>query len=178
MRSSRLLLGLVLSLTWAGCDTSDLSDAERVVGRWEAVSVNVRVGSALSVPVVTFGDAASSGSLVVESRGFFEMDLALGGKVIIPNTDVTITLPQEVDLSGTYVLDDVAKTVTVTRGSRATTLKYDLTPFLGGGESIQFIAENAEDLVALLGLELADAEAFFSVASGASLRFQRVTLQQ
>jgi ABC-type amino acid transport substrate-binding protein len=75
------------------------------------------------------------------------------------------------------VLDDVAKTIVVTRGSRSTTLRYDLTPFLGGGESIQFVADNAEELVALLDLELGDAEAFFSVASGGSIRFRR-TVQQ
>jgi len=174
MRMPRLLLCLVLSLTWAGCDTSDLTDAERFVGRWEAASVNVRIGSALAVPVVTLGEGASSGTLLVESGGFFDMEVTLGGKVIIPNTDVTINLPPKVDLSGTYMLDDVAKTMTITRGSNSTTLKYDLTPFLGGGESIQFVAENADELVALLDLELADAEAFFSVASGASLRFRRI----
>ena len=177
MRFSHLLLSLVLVLTWAGCDTSDLTDAERFVGRWEAASINVRVGTAVAVPVVTLGDGGSSGTLLVESRGFFDMEVMLGGKVIIPNTDVTINLPQEVDLSGTYMLDDVAKTVTVTRGANSTTLKYDLTPFLGGGESIQFVAENADELVALLELPSEEAEAFFSVASGASLRFRRIIQQ-
>ncbi|GAB5537680.1 MAG: hypothetical protein Rubg2KO_39290 [Rubricoccaceae bacterium] len=174
MRLPRLLLCLALSLTWAGCDTSELTDAERVVGRWEAASVNVRVGSALAVPVVTLGQGGSSGTLRIESRGAFDMEVGLGGKVIIPNTDVTINLPQEVDLSGTYMLDDVAKTMTVSRGPRSTTLRYDLTPFLGGGESIQFIAENADELVTLLDFPPEEAEAFFSVASGASLRFRRI----
>ena len=178
MRSPRFLLGLLLALTWVGCDTSDQPDAERIVGRWEATSLNVRVGNALAVPVVVLGEGASNGSLLIESRGFFEMKLALGGKVIIPNTDVTVNLPQQVDLSGTYVLDDVARTITVTRGSRSATFPYDLTPFLSGGDSIQLVAENAEELVELLDLELEDAEAFFSVASGASLRFQRTTSQQ
>ncbi|MEO0559818.1 MAG: hypothetical protein AAF170_16735 [Bacteroidota bacterium] len=173
----RLFLVVVLSLTWAGCDSSDLTDAERFVGRWEAASVNVRIGSAVAVPVVTLGEGGSSGTLLVESRGFFDMEVTLGGKVIIPNTDVTINLPQKADLSGTYMLDDVAKTVTITRGSQSTTLKYDLTPFLGGGDSIQFIAENADELVALLELAPEEAEAFFSVASGASLRFRRIIQQ-
>ena len=178
MLRSRLLFCLVLSLAWVGCDTSDLSDAERLVGRWDAQTINVRIGDQLAIPVVTLGDGASSGSLLIESRGYFEMSLSLGGKVVIPNTDVTVNLPQRVDLTGTYMLDNAANTITVTRGSASTTLRYDLTPFLGGGESIQFIAENPEELVALLDIEPEAAEAFFSVASGGSLRFRRATSQQ
>ena len=173
MRLVRFLFVLAVSLSWAGCDTSDLSDAERIVGRWDAASINVRVGSDVAIPVVTLGEGAASGTLLVESRGFLDMTLRLGGKIIIPNTDVTVNLPQQVDLSGTYMLDDVAKTITGSRGSSSATFTYDLTPFLGGGESIQLVADNADELVALLDLELADAEAFFSVASGASLRFRR-----
>ena len=173
MIRSRLLLVVLAALAWGGCDSNDLSDAEQIVGTWEPVSINAIIGGSLPVPVATLGQGGSSGTLLIESRGFFDLDIALGGKVIIPNTDVTVNLPAEVDLSGTYTLDDAAETITVTRGTRSTTVRYDLTPFLGTVESLQFVAQSPDELVALLGVAQEDAEAFFAVASGASIRFQR-----
>ena len=170
---SRLLLVVLAALAWGGCDTSDLSDAEQIVGTWEPVSLNAVIGGALPVPIATLNQGQSAGTLVIESSGFIDLDITLGGKVVIPNTDVTVNLPADLDLSGTYTLDDAANTLTVRRGTRTTTLRYDLTPFLGTVESLQFVAESPDELVGLLGVSQEDAEAFFAVASGASIRFQR-----
>lgn len=173
MRALRLLTLLSVVLAWAGCDSGgDLTDAERIVGQWETVSLNVQIANAAAVPLTSL---EGNGDLLVTSRGEFEMDVRFGSKVIIPNTDVTVNLPSGIDLTGTYQLDDTARTLTVTRGARSATFGYDLSSFLGGADLLQFVADSPEEAVALLDLDPADVDAFFSVATGASISFRRAT---
>lgn len=170
------ILGLVVigSVLVAGCDSSTTTraDAELIIGSWIGTSLNVDLIGPLpsvaipdvdpSVASVSFG-TGNAFSLVFDP----EDDAVLG----IPNTSVDIQLPDLVTLTGTFTLNEPAKTISLARQGipAALVLEYRFR----NDNDLELIAETPEAFAELLGLASKDAATLSTVIDGGSIRFER-----
>lgn len=167
----RLLLPLVLALGLAACGTTDSrSDEERILGVRTATTVNARLVNT-SIPVQTLEETTPASQVSFGNGNTFALRLVLPDSLVVDasGVDVTVPLPDEVTLSGTYTLDTEADRVVITRAgvSQTVTLQY----VFRGSDDLELIAEDEAAITALLGLASADASRLADVVQGLSVRF-------
>lgn len=91
-----IVLLLALSIGWTGCDSSDeddVSDAERFVGNWEAVSA-----TAAGVDLLTLLDGSLSASYPTSTTFTLAASNGDGDPLL--------------DVAGTFTVDEAANTIT------------------------------------------------------------------
>jgi hypothetical protein len=89
----------------------------------------------------------------------------------IPQTSVSIPLPDNLVLTGTYVLDDANKRIRLTRPGVGADLVLGYR--LRSDDDLEIIAEDAAALAVLIGLAGPDAAVLAGAVSGGSIRYSR-----
>ena len=168
----RLPLLLAFALGLAACSTTDSrSDEERIAGVRPAETINARLLGGISVPVQTLEETEPASQVSFGAGSAFAMRLVLPDSLGIDSNgiDVTIPLPDQVSLTGTYRLDTETQRVILTRAgiSQTVTLRYAFR----GSDGLELIAEGEEAITALLGLAGPDAQRLAGVVQGMSVRF-------
>lgn len=170
-RRLSLLAVFALAFVLAACSTTDSrSDEERILGVRTATALNARLINT-SIPVRSLEETTPASQVSFSAGNAFAMRLVLPDSVIVgaAGVDVTVPLPDQVSLSGTYVLDTDASRVVITRPgiAQTVTLRYAFR----GSDDLELIAEGEEAITALLGLAGPDAQRLAGVVQGMSVRF-------
>lgn len=166
---------LAAALASAGCDEigATVSDSEAIEGSWTGSSLNVRlsVASGVSVPVPGLNVSVATVRFSNPNEVSFRFDPADDAMLAIPQTSISIPLPDEAILSGTYTLDDGNDRISVTRPGVAQTLVLQYR--FRGDDDLEIIAEDAVTLAALLGLAGPEAAQLAGLVSGGSIRYTK-----
>lgn len=173
----RIILILTLFVFVSGlaaCDSSTTTtrpDSERIVGSWEGTDLNARIIGGLSVSIPGTDPSAASVTFGSGNDFSFLFDPADGSMLGIPQTSVSVPLPDQVSITGTYTLDESEETVSVARPGIPAAL--DLGYNFRGDDDLELIAETPDAFADLLGLASADAALIATVVTGGSIRFNR-----
>ena len=100
---------LVFACSLAACDTSTTTtrpDSERIVGSWEGTDLNARIIGGLSVSIPGTDPSAASVTFGSGDAFSFLFDPADGSMLGIPQTTVSVPLPDQVSITGAYTLDE------------------------------------------------------------------------
>ncbi len=171
-----LILSTLLALAsgLAACDSgtpSSLSDAERIVGSWQGTDLNARIIGGFSVSIPGTDPSVASVTFASGNAFSFLFDPADGSMLGIPQTTISVPLPDQVSITGTYTLDELEEAVSVVRPSIPAAL--DLGYKFRGDDDLELIAETPDAFAELLGLASADAALIATVVTGGSIRFDR-----
>ena len=166
LRRLALILPLLAGSAFlAGCDSNDgddLTDAERIVGTWDAVSANVDV--VLETPI---GPVTDSVPLQLEGEGEIVLTFGADGAHTFRaqppiNADVpvvgTVGVFQgdtPVNLRAQYVVDADARVLTLT-GDDGGALAFDVPYTFSGNDELRFVLESNDLILALLADSGAD----------------------
>jgi len=171
---------LVLSILFvvasglAACDSGTSTsrpDSDRILGSWRGTDLNARIIGGLSLSIPGVDPSVASATFGTGSAFSFLFDPADGSMLGIPQTSVSVPLPDQVSISGTYTLNDSAETISVARPGipAALVLGYNFR----GDDDLELIAETPDAFADLLGLASADAALIATVITGGSIRFNR-----
>ncbi len=165
---------LVFACSLAACDTSTTTtrpDSERIVGSWEGTDLNARIIGGLSVSIPGTDPSAASVTFGSGAAFSFLFDPADGSMLGIPQTTVSVPLPDQVSITGTYTLDESEETISVARPGIPAALELGYN--FRGDDDLELIAETPDAFADLLGLASEDAALIATVVTGGSIRFDR-----
>ena len=165
---------LVFACSLSACDTATTSgqtDAERIVGSWEGTDLNARIIGGLSVSIPGTDPSAASVTFGSGDAFSFLFDPADGSMLGIPQTTVSVPLPDQVSITGTYTLDESEETISVARPGIPAALELGYN--FRGDDDLELIAETPDAFADLLGLASEDAALIATVVTGGSIRFDR-----
>lgn len=171
---SHSLLIAAFALGVAACDsaTTTRADAELIIGSWIGSSLTVDlIGPLPSVAIPGVDPSVASVMFGSDSAFSLAFDPEDDATLGIPNTSVNIPLPDHVTLTGTYSLNETAKTISLARQGIPAALLLDYT--FRGDNDLELIADTPEGFAELLGLASSDAATLASVIDGGSIRFDR-----
>lgn len=171
-RRLSLLAVFALALGLAACSTTDSrSDEERILGVRTATMLNARLLGGITIPVRSLEATTPASQVSFQSDSQFSMRLVFQDSLRINQSgiNVTVPLPDQVTLAGTYTLDSEGDRVIITRAgiAQTVTLRYAFR----GSDDLELIAEGEEAITALLGLAGPDAARLAGVVQGMSVRF-------
>ncbi len=176
MRVLRLpTVGLIAiaSVFMGGCDsaTTTMSDSALIVGSWQGTDLNAKIIGGLSVSIPSVDPSVAS--VTFGSGGSFSLlfDPADGSTLGIPNTSISVPLPNQVSITGTYTISESAKTISVARPGIPAALELGYQ--FRGDNDLELIANSPDAFAELLGLASADAAVVATVVTGGSIRFDR-----
>ncbi len=190
-RFAPLVLTALAVVAFPACDALDngegdtRSDAERVVGTWDATTANVIVDvgpTNVPIPVSNLAAAGDQQRFVFNSDGTFTF-------VFDPDDDRRITIAYQgttyvdlplpdgpVELSGTYALDAAADEIRLSTLAGQTADDFTLAYGFGGSSSsrLNLEAEDPATLARLFGLAGDDYAAFAQYVVGGSITYGRL----
>ncbi len=175
--ASALALAAVAFMGVSGCDAGDdgRTDAELIVGTWDAETFNARTIIPLvgSVPVVDLESGGDEAAFIFEADGgyTFRFEPADGRTFEIEQAGIVVPL-SDVTLTGSYTLDEGSGRIALTDADvpGGLTLDYDLD-----GDDLELIAEDPETLALLIGLASDDpiVTTLATVVTGGSIALRR-----
>ena len=174
-------LALLAVLALPACDETGPTetDAELIVGTWDATTANVRIENVpVGIPVANLAAADDEQAFSFEADGDFAF-------VFDPDDDRRLTISYEgttyvdvalpdgpVEIEGTYALDEDDEEIhfSVTSGAADDFhLGYDVS-----SGSLELTFEDPETLALLLGLADADLAEVAEFVTGASIRYSKL----
>ena len=158
----------------AACDSSATTtrpDSERIVGSWMGTDLNARIIGGISLSIPGVDPSVASVTFGAGNAFSFLFDPADGSMLGIPQTSVSVPLPDQVSIAGTYTLDESAETISVARPGIPAALELGYN--FRGDDDLELIAETPDAFADLLGLASADAALIATVITGGSIRFDR-----